>query len=152
MRTALLFLLLSSVTAWSQTSTGSIRGTITDPTNAAVPNAKVTATDVDRGVHYPTSADTLGRYIFPGLPPARYTLAVEAPGFEKTTQAPFSLEVQQQATVDITLTVGATTSSVEVTGAAPLLNVTSAALGQVVENQLIQSVPNNGRNPLSLVL
>ncbi len=151
MRRVLLLVLLSSFAAWSQTSTGSIRGTVTDPTNAAVPNAKVTATDVDRGVHYPTSTDSAGRYIFPTLPPARYTLAVEAAGFARTTQAPFTLEVQQQATVDIALTVGSISTSVDVSGAAPLLNVTSATLGQVIEDRLIQSVPNSGRNPLSLV-
>ena len=106
MRRVILLVLLSAAAAWSQTATGSIRGTLTDPSGAAVPNAKVTAIDVDRGVHYPTSTDSAGRYIFPTLPPARYSLTAEAAGFEKTTQAPFRLEVQQQATVDITLTRG----------------------------------------------
>ena len=106
MRKILLGMALCCAIAWSQTSTGSIRGTITDSTNAAVPNAKVTATDVDRGVDYPTQTDASGRYILPTLPPAQYTLAVEAPGFEKATQPAFRLEVQQQATVDISLTVG----------------------------------------------
>lgn len=151
MRRVILLVLLSAAAAWSQTATGSIRGTLTDPSGAAVPNAKVTAIDVDRGVHYPTSTDSAGRYIFPTLPPARYSLTAEAAGFEKTTQAPFRLEIQQQATVDISLTLGATSSSVEVMGTAPLLNMTSATLGQVIEDRLIQSVPNSGRNPLSLV-
>ena len=53
--------------------------------------------------------------------------------------------------MDISLTLGATSSSVEVMGTAPLLNMTSATLGQVIEDRLIQSVPNSGRNPLSLV-
>jgi hypothetical protein len=85
------------------------------------------------------------------LPPARYTLTVEAAGFDKTTQSAFRLEVQQQATVDVKLVVGSVATAIDVSAAAPLLNVTSAALGQVVENRLIQSVPNSGRNPLSLV-
>src|SRR5215472_11351620 len=106
MRTVASFVLVSCIASWSQTSTGSIRGTITDPTNAAVPNAKVTALDVERGTHYETATDSSGRYIFPGLAPARYSLTVEAPGFEKTTEAPFSLEVQQQATLDVALQVG----------------------------------------------
>jgi hypothetical protein len=116
-----------------------------------VPNARVTAADIERGVDYPTTTDAAGRYIFPTLPPATYSLTVEASGFQKATQPPFKLEVQQQATIDVALNVGMMTTSVEVTGQAPLLNVTSAALGQVVEQRLIQSVPNNGRNPLSLV-
>ena len=151
MRRVLFLVLFTCIVAWCQTSTGSIRGTVTDATNAAVPNAKITATDVDRGLNYPTTADSAGRYIFPGLPPAKYSVTVEATGFEKTTQAAFALEVQQQATVDMKLTIGSLTTSVDVSGSAPLLNVTSATLGQVVENRLIQSVPNSGRNPLSLV-
>jgi hypothetical protein len=147
----LLVFFICAAVGQSQTSTGSIRGTITDPTNLAVPTAKVTATDVDRGISFSTVADTSGRYIFPGLPPARYELSVKAAGFEVTTQAAFQLEVQQQATVDFSLRVGTTSTTLEVQSTAPLLNVTSATLGQVIEDRLIQSVPNNGRNPLSLV-
>src|SRR6476646_574882 len=92
MQKTILSLLFTCLVAWSQTSTGSIRGTITDPTNAPVPTAKVTATDVERGVPYATTTDSAGRYNFPALPPARYRLSVEAPGFDKTTQSPFRLE------------------------------------------------------------
>src|ERR1019366_1949968 len=152
MRKLLCCTLFSCIVAWSQTATGSIRGTITDPTKAPVPGAKVIATDVDRNVEYPTSTDTSGRYIFPTLPVARYELTVEVPGFQKAAQTAFQLEVQQQATVDISLTVGEMTTKVEVTASAPILNTTSATLGQVVENRLIESTPNSGRNPLSLVL
>ncbi|PYT16220.1 MAG: hypothetical protein DMG59_11135, partial [Acidobacteria bacterium] len=151
MRKLLSCFCLSSVLALAQSYTGSIRGMITDTTKAGVPNAKVTATDADRNVEYPTTADSSGRYIFPGLPPARYALTVEAPGFRKATQPAFRLEVQQQATVNIELTVGEVTTAVEVTAAAPLLNTTSATLGQVVESRFIMSTPNQGRSPLSLV-
>ena len=143
---------LFSVLAWSQTFTGSIRGTLTDPTRAAVPDARVTATDADRNVQYATMADALGRYIFPTLPPARYVLAADAPGFRKVSQPAFRLEVQQQATVDIELSVGDVATTLEVAGSAPLLNTTSASLGQVVENRFILSTPLSGRNPLSLIL
>lgn len=152
MRNILLCLCLCSIPSWAQSFTGSIRGTITDSTQAAVPNAKVTATDTDRKVEYPTTADSSGRYMFPSLPTAQYILTVEAPGFKKTSRPAFRLEVQQQATVDIGLAVGETTTVVEVAGTAPLLNTTSATLGQVVENRTIMNTPNNGRNPLSLVL
>src|SRR5437867_1006548 len=114
----LLWFCLVPMLAWSQSYTGSIRGTITDSTHAAVPNAKVTATDVDRSVEYPTTADSSGRYIFPTLPPARYVLTVDAPGFKKATQPAFRLEVQQQATIDVELSVGEVTTAVEVTAAA----------------------------------
>src|SRR5262249_55070955 len=100
-------LALFTCLCWSQSYTGSIRGTITDNTKAAVPAAKVTATDVDRNVDYSTATDPSGRYILPTLPAARYTLAVVAQGFEKATQTAFALEVQQQATIDVELKVGA---------------------------------------------
>jgi hypothetical protein len=115
-----------------------------------VPNAKVTVTDADRNVAYPTVADSAGRYIFPTLPAARYVLTAEAPGFRKAEQPAFALEVQQQATVDVELTVGEMSTKVEVQGSAPLLNTTSSALGQVVENRVIMSMPIQSRSPLAL--
>src|SRR5579864_6528792 len=105
------FCLLSAVVFAQET--GSIRGTVTDTSSAAVPAAKITVTDVDRNVDYSTVSDSSGRYIFPTLPPARYTLAVEAAGFQKATQAPFALEVQQQATVNVQLSVGTIATTVE---------------------------------------
>jgi len=92
-------LLLVSALAWGQSFTGSIRGTITDDAKAAVPGAKITATDVERGVEYPTVSDSAGRYILPTLPAAQYSLTVEAAGFDKATRSAFRLQVQQQATV-----------------------------------------------------
>src|SRR5262249_36349559 len=107
--------------------------------------------DIDRGVGYSTVADAAGRYAFPTLPSATYTLNVEAPGFDKATQPAFHLEVQQQATLDIELRVGAVSTTVEVAATAALLNTTSATLGQVIENRTIMSLPTATRNPLDLV-
>ena len=114
MRNILSCFCLCSILSWAQSFTGSIRGTVTDSTQAAVPNAKVTAVDADRNTEYSTVADSSGRYMFPTLPTARYVLTVEAPGFRKSSQPAFRLEVQQQATVDMQLTVGEVTSTVEV--------------------------------------
>src|ERR1041385_6570196 len=86
---------------WAQSFTGSIRGTVTDSTHGAVPNAKVTAVDVDRNVEFSTVTHTVGRYIFVTLPAANYVLHVEAPGFQKATQPGLKLEVQQQVTADV---------------------------------------------------
>src|SRR5215471_17082259 len=143
---------LFAATVWGQSYTGSIRGTITDNTKAGVPAAKVTASDIERRVDYSTVADSMGRYILPTLPAAQYTLTVEAPGFDKAVQPAFRLEVQQQATVDVELKVGAVTTSVEVQTSAPLLNTTSATLGQLVENQIVMTMPLSSRNPLGLLL
>ena len=138
-------LFLYSALAWSQSYTGTIRGTITDNTKAGVPAAKVTVTDADRNVVYSTLTDSSGRYSLPALPAARYMLSVEARGFDKATQPTFRLEVQQQATVDVELKIGSVTTSVEVQSSAPLLNTTSATLGQLVENQIVMSMPLSSR-------
>ena len=146
---ALLFLLAASLSA--QTYTASVRGAITDSTKAAVPSATVTATDVERNVPYSTRADSGGRYVLPTLPPGTYTLTIEAPGFARHTQPAFPLAIQQQATIDVELSIGGVATSVDVTAAAPLLNTTGAMLGQVVENRFILNVPLVARNPLALV-
>ena len=145
------FVFLLSLGLWGQTYTASVRGTVTDSTQGAIPSAVITVTDVERNLPYTASTDTSGRYILPTLPPGTYTLAVEATGFRKHTQPAFALAVQQQATVNVELTVGDVSASVEVQGSAPLINTTAATLGQVVENKFIQSAPLAARNPLTLV-
>src|SRR5262245_49240307 len=137
--------------ACGQTFTASIRGTISDSTKAAIPSAVVTLTDVDRNLPHSTTTDTSGRYMLPSLQPGSYSLTVEATGFRKHTQPAFALAVQQQATVNVELTVGDVSASVEVQASAPLINTTAATLGQVVENKFILSAPLAARNPLTLV-
>jgi hypothetical protein len=151
-RQVLILFCLFTALSWGQSYTGSIRGTVTDHTKAAVPGAKVTVTDADRNVEFSTLTDSSGRYILPTLPAARYALTVEAQGFDKAAQPAFALEVQQQATVDVELKIGSLATTVEVQGAAPLLNTVSATLGQVVENRMMMTIPQNTRNPLGLIL
>lgn len=144
-------LLALPMLVWAQSYTASIRGVVTDPSRAAVPAAKVVATDANRNLHYPTTTDVAGRYVITALPPGTYTLAVEAAGFRPYARSAFELLVQQDATIDVELTVGQVTTAVEVQAAAPLLDMTSAALGQVVENKYIMSLPLVDREPLALV-
>jgi hypothetical protein len=135
----------------AQSFTASVRGVVTDSSQSAVPNAVVTITDADRNVHQETITDSAGRYVVTALPPGRYTLTVEAAGFTRYTRAAFPLQVQQQATIDVELTVGTVSTAIEVESSAPLLNTTSATLGQVVDNKQILSMPLAGRAPLALV-
>ena len=152
MRKSPLYFCLFCTLVWSQSYTGSIRGTITDTTKASIPGAKITATDSDRNVEYSTISDSSGRYAFTTLPAASYILTVQAAGFQRASQGAFRLEVQQQATIDIELAVGAVTTTVEVQSSSPMLNTTSAALGQVVESRFLMTAPLSTRNPLSLIL
>ncbi len=141
---------LVAVIGSGQSFTAGLRGVVSDATGAAVPGAKVTITEKERNVAHPVVTDDQGRYVATALPPGAYTLTVEASGFKKHVQADFTLQVQQQATIDIQLQVGDVTTSVEITGAAPLLNTTISNLGQVIENKYIISLPNIGRNPMGL--
>ena len=143
-------LLAANSSFWSQSFTAGIRGVVTDESGAAIPGATVTVTDVNRNVKFTATTDEVGRYVVTGLPPGRYSLTVEAAGFNRFTRTAFELLVQQQATIDVQMRVGDVTTSIEVAGTAPLLNTTIANLGQVIENRYILQLPNIARNTMSL--
>lgn len=143
-------LVLSASALLSQSFTAGVRGTVTDVSGGAIAGAKVIVLEADRNVPHPVNTDDAGRYVVTALPPGNYTLTVEAKGFRKFVQSNFPLSVQQQATIDIQLQLGDLATAVEVTGTAPLINTTISNLGQVVENKYIISLPNIGRNSMSL--
>jgi hypothetical protein len=138
--------------AFAQTVTGAITGTITDPSGAVVPGATVTAHNLSTGVDSPTRTNGSGFYRVEFLPIGRYEVAVEANGFSKTTLPAFDLEVLQTATFNIKLTVGSSSTSVEVSEAAPILNTNDATLGTTFTANAIQNVPLNGLDFSALTL
>lgn len=150
LHSVVLVLAASAGTLFAQSFTAGLRGTVTDASGAAIPAAKVVVTEADRNVPHNTVTDDAGRYVVTALPPGNYTMSVEAKGFRKFVQTTFPLAVQQQATMDVQLQIGEVSTAVEVTGSAPLLNTTISNLGQVVENKYIISLPNIGRNSMSL--
>ncbi|MGH9697805.1 MAG: carboxypeptidase-like regulatory domain-containing protein [Bryobacteraceae bacterium] len=121
----------------AQSYTASIRGVVTDASQAPLPAAKVTVTDADRNTSQTATSDNAGRYVVTSLPPGHYTLAVEASGFKKYERSVFELQVQQQATIDVQLGLGMVATSIDVNATAPLLNTTSSTLGQVIDNKFI---------------
>lgn len=147
---SLAFATLLTLSAYAQSFTASVRGTVTDDTGAAVPAAKVIVTDADRGTIFRGEADGSGRYTVTALPPGNYVLTVEASGFKKFSSGKFAVAVQQQATVDARLQVGDVNTTIEVEGSASLLNTTISNLGQVIDNQTILKLPNLARSSMSL--
>ncbi len=141
---------LLAISGFAQSFTASVRGTVTDESSAAIGNAKVVITDADRGTTHTANTDETGRYVVTALPPGNYTLSVEAAGFKRFAADRFNLAVQQQATIDAKLQIGDVTTTVQVEGAAALVNTTIANLGQVIENRYILQLPNLGRNSMSL--
>src|SRR5579871_5353201 len=150
MRTALLLSLLVWNGARAQTVTGQISGRIVDPTSAAVADARVLVTSLETAATRETLTNETGAYHVPFLPPGTYRITAEKPGLKTVVRTGLVLEVDQVATVDFTMEVGAVSERVEVTGAAPLLDTQTSSIGQVVDNTTIVNMPLNGRAPFRL--
>lgn len=136
--------------AWGQAMT-SLRGTVTDPSGAAIPNAKVTLTNTATNVPRETDTTSRGEYSFASVLPGTYSLAVNANGFEAYKQSGVLLQVNSPATVDVRLQVGAASQTVEVKGQAPLLNQTNASLGQTMGTDAIENLPISEENTTLLL-
>src|SRR5215813_7271598 len=146
---AIIFASFSSVIS-AQTITGSITGTVTDPSKAVVANVKVVATNTGTNLTYATNTNEVGVYNLLFLPVGQYTVSATAQGFKKAALGPFALDVNQIAKVDVTLEVGEVTQSVEITGIAPILQTESTATGDSLTADKLSSIPLNGRNFASL--
>jgi len=142
--------LLISAPCAAQVASAEMSGTILDSSGAVVPGAKVTATSVATNASRNTESGKDGGYVLTQLSPGDYTLAVEATGFRKLVQTGISLQINQQARVDLTLQLGQTTDTVEITGQPPLLETESSSLGTVVNEKLVNELPLNGRNFIQL--
>ena len=108
------FVLCSMAPVFAQTTTGSIVGTVTDPSGAVVSNAAVTVTNMDTNISTRTTTDSSGNYVVTPLPVGRYSVSVEAPGFKKSVSSNITLNVQDRVRVDSVLTVGELSDTVEV--------------------------------------
>jgi hypothetical protein len=144
-------LILLAANAFAQTSTSRITGTVTDATGAVVSGAKVTATNEATGVSYTQTTTDAGLYSFPSLPVGSYTIKVEMTGFKTANKAGVVVEVNTPAAADVALEVGQTSEIVNITGGQERLQTTNATIGDVVQQKAIESLPLNGRNPLTLI-
>jgi len=137
--------------ALAQTTDATVSGTVTDPSGAFVANSVVTALNVETAVSTTTRANTSGVYVFPALPPGKYQLSGEHPGFRKTTVHDVELAVGSQLTFNIGLTLGQTTETVEVQATVTEVNASSATVGQVMEDRKILDLPLVGRSAYDLI-
>lgn len=131
---------LAPKTAFAQASAG-ITGTITDPSGAVIPNAKVTITNEDTSVAANTVSSSAGTYSFKGLLPGKYSVAVEASGFKKEVRKGVTIEVSTPATVDFALATGADTETVQVTSDEIALNTTAPEIGSTIEPVVVAALP-----------
>src|SRR5215472_14051889 len=142
--------LLLPVSLLAQVDTGGVTGTVTDPTGAIVPGAKITLTNNATSVAETTVSTATGTYSFSGMRPATYTLRAEQHGFQAFVSKGLEIHVQQIATVDISLSAGAVSQEVTVTAAAPLLQAENAAVGQTITSQTVNDLPLQSRDWASL--
>ena len=147
-----LALLCIAETAWAQTATGSITGTVRDPQLASIPGAVVTVVNIGTSDKRLRTANEVGYYSFPLLPSATYRMEVEAPGFKRFVRENIKLDVAQVAVVDVSLDIGATSEEVTVTAEAPLLESGTSSLGHIIDNSRIINLPLNGRNSYSFAM
>ncbi len=148
---ALAFLGFNSAVVAQQVS-GSIYGTVTDNSGAAVSKARITITDLSKNTNFETVTNDTGNYEKGQLIPGTYRVNVEAPGFSTVTSSGIQVTVDQAARFDVTLKVGAVQEQVQVTAAAPLLQTDRADIAQTYTSREISELPNFGRNVQSFEL
>ena len=136
-----LFLFFSCTSAWAQKDTGAIAGTVKDTSGAVVAGAKVRVTDADRGTEVDAVTNAEGEYTASPLRVGRYKVEVEKPGFKTSIAGPVVVEVQEHASVNVTLQVGHTDETVTVTTQGPLLETETSDLGQVISGDRAVTLP-----------
>jgi len=146
----LLWLLSATVIGLAQVDTGSLVGTVKDASGAVLANASVTATNTDTGVPTSAKTDVSGNYVITPLHIGRYSVSVESAGFRREIRKDIVLDVQQTIRLDFSLKVGSVSETMEVSGAAPLLETESASLGDVVTSDQVEELPLNGRRYVDL--
>src|ERR1017187_6183249 len=145
-------LLLVAAVGYSQAVNATLLGTVTDSSGAIVPNAKVTVTEVNTGANRSGQTNESGNYTFPDMAPGQYAITVEVSGFKKETRKDIALAVNSSTRIDVQLTPGNITETVEVTGAPPLLQTDRADTGAQLEVVQTASLPlGTQRNYQSLL-
>jgi Carboxypeptidase regulatory-like domain len=140
-----------AVPAFSQTADASLTGTVLDPSGAAIGGARVTIRNQANGATRTTVTNSAGVYLIPALPPATYELTMEHPGFQKYVYGSMVLDVGAKQSLNVTLTVGATTDSVEVQAAASDIQAVTSSIGNVITGKKLEELPLVGRSVYDLI-
>ncbi len=146
---ATVFALFASL-VFAQTETGTITGTVSDPTGAVVPSAKITVKNTATNAIRSSQTNSTGSYTVTNLPPGPYMVSVEASGFT-TAQRPVEVTVGSRVGLDIALAVGQTGTTVEVSEMAATVNTETQTLSEVVTTKQILDMPTISRDPYALI-
>jgi hypothetical protein len=143
---ASVFCLFISVPFHAQVTGATLSGTVTDASGAVIAGAQVTVRNTATGIARDTTTDSAGFYTIPNLNPGNYEVKVEAKGFTTAVQSNLALAVGAQQTLNIPMKVGETSQTVQVTEAAPQIELSSSALTGEVESATVRELPLNGRD------
>jgi hypothetical protein len=136
----------------AQFDTGQIGGFVRDPSQGVITGATVTVTNQGNGDQRTTTTNASGYYVIPNLQVGTYSVSAETPGFKKTVQTGVVLDSASKLNIDLVLTVGQVSESVEVSAATTQVQTETAQVGRVVDTKQIQDLTLNGRNPIYLAL
>lgn len=142
---------LITAAAHAQETRGTLLGRVTDPAGAVIPGAEVRATNTATGLTVAVRTNDAGNYVIPYLLPGTYTLQAEVTGFKKYVREGIDIRINDTVEVNLELSVGSITESVEVKAETPLLSTAEASLGQVIDQRRIQELPSFGGSPMALV-
>src|SRR5437016_4022294 len=137
-------LLVLAQSAWAQSDRGTITGAISDPADAVVPNAAITAINSETGARFETASTATGNYTLVQLPAGVYNLEVVSPGFSKFLQRGIRVQVAVTARIDVKLQVNASTESITVIADAPLLKTESGEQSHNITTDKILHLPLYG--------
>src|SRR2546423_1658678 len=135
----------------AQTDSATFSGYVTDPSGAVVTTAVVQVVNEETNVSQTTRTNQAGVYLFSSLPPGRYRVSVKATGFKESVEQNLLLHVQDAVSQNFQLELGPTAESVTVSANSSLVNTQDAAVGTVVERQIVADMPLNGRSFQGLI-
>jgi len=136
---------------WSQSTTGAIYGTVFDPTHSSVAGALVTLKAVDTGLLQTATSNASGEYTFTTVNPGNYAVVTRAQGFKAQTQTGITLSANQNIHVDVSLAIGETSVSVDVTAGTTLVDTRESQIAETIDKARIEDLPTLSRNPYDLI-
>ena len=137
-----LALFISASLGFGQTPTGGVNGVVTDSTGAAIPSATLTLTNPATGIVTTAVTNASGVYAFVNVAPSLYSLKAEKSGFRASSVAAFRVAVNGTVTLNMTLSVGQVSETVQVLGEAPLLQASTSELGTVIGREAVENLPD----------
>ena len=147
---AVILAILPAASAWAQMNAGELSGVVRDESGGVLPGATVTATHTDSGLTVERVSDVEGRFFLSSLPIGEWEVAVSLPGFRRAVRTGIVLDIGRTLELRYTLELGQITEAVTVTAPAPLLQVATAEISDIIGTEQVERIPLNGRQFLQL--